>query len=542
VDPERNELRRGEEVQRLEPKVIEVLAHLAARPDRVVPRDELLAAVWPGVVVGDDALTQAIIKLRKALGDDAHRPKYIETISKRGYRLLAKVTDEDASAPALEPSRRRPLGAAQSIGLVVAGFAAAAALTAAVRMPWPLVPDTRGGAATGVSIPIVAVLPLANLGEEPKREYFSDGVTEDIIAALGRFSGVRVMSRNAVQSFKGKVPPLQAIREQLGVRYIVQGSVRESAGKLRVAVELSDAEKGVLLWADRYDGEGSELFAIQDRIVRNIVGTLHVKLTQIEQARVFSKPTESLEAYDLMLRAKSLVGQYERRNNREARQLLARAAELAPGFTEVAIVLGEAEIQRALYGWVEDPAEPMKRAEELAMNVLNSPDSRNHARAHYLLSRIYSNVGRSEDALVEAERAVEGNPSDSTALYWRGVSLLYVGKVHEGLAVMEAARRLDPLLNEGNGFNLTMGYFTAGRYRESLELADQLALRFPRDIALHTIRAANYSELGDLEKARAAAEQVRRLNPYFNVEFTGTRFVNPEHRRKLQEALRKAGL
>jgi tetratricopeptide (TPR) repeat protein len=184
----------------------------------------------------------------------------------------------------------------------------------------------------------------------------------------------------------------------------------------------------------------------------------------------------------------------------------------------------------------------MRQAEELAKRILNRPDTRGHPRAHYLLSRVYSNVGRSEDALAEAERAIEGNPSDSTTLYWRGVSLLYVGKVDEGLAVMESARRLDPLLNEGNGFNLTMGYFTAGRYRESLELADQLAVRFPRDLALHTIRAANYSALGDLEKARAAAEEVRRLNPYFNVDFTGQRFVNPAHRQKLQDALRKAGL
>jgi tetratricopeptide (TPR) repeat protein len=184
----------------------------------------------------------------------------------------------------------------------------------------------------------------------------------------------------------------------------------------------------------------------------------------------------------------------------------------------------------------------MTRAEEHANRVLASTDASGRARAHYLLSRVYSNIGRSADALAQAERAVAANPSDSVALYWHGVSLLYVGKVDEALATMEAARRLDPLLNEGNGFNLTMGYFTAGRYRESLALADTLVVRFPRDVALHTIRAANLSQLGDAEKAREAADQVRRLNPYFSVEFVGSRFVNPEHRVKLQEALREAGL
>src|SRR5688572_330421 len=277
VDPARNELRRDGEAVRLEPKAIEVLAYLARRPGEVIGREELLGAVWPGVVVGDDVLTQAIIKLRKALGDDAHRPRYIETISKRGYRLIASV--EDASSPVgLSPGgealpqrpaatgdRARPR-AALALILGLALVALVPIIGKHVRMPWPLASDTRGAGSN--AMPVVAILPLANLSGDPTRDYFSDGMTEDLINGLGRFANLRVMSRAAVQGFKGAAATPQAIRTELGARYVVQGSVRESAGRVRVAIALSDAEAGTQLWSEQYEGEGAQVFDIQDRIVR----------------------------------------------------------------------------------------------------------------------------------------------------------------------------------------------------------------------------------------------------------------------------------
>src|SRR5688572_27529324 len=188
----------------------------------------------------------------------------------------------------------------------------------------------------------IAVMPFANQSGDPKRDYFSDGITEDIINALGRFSGVMVMSRNAVQAYKGR--PGAEVSRELGVRYIAQGSVRQADGKLRVVVELSDADKGTQLWSERYEGAGAEVFEIQDRIVSNIVGALAVKLTRIEQQRVSAKPTDSLEAYDLVLRARSLIDRHERSSNREARALLAQAEKLAPDYAEIPAALCEAEL------------------------------------------------------------------------------------------------------------------------------------------------------------------------------------------------------
>ena len=538
LDAERNELARDGQSVRLEPKVIEVLAFLAQRPGRVVPREELLSAVWPGVVVGDDTLTQAIIKLRKALGDDAHRPRYIETISKRGYRLIAPV-EESSPETAGGTKTRMPRRGAGAVILGLALVAAALVVGKSVRMPWPLATDTRGVAQP--SIPLIAVLPFTNLSGDAKRDYFSDGITEDIITGLGRFSGVRVMSLNAVEEFKGKPATLSALQSQLGARYIVKGSVREADRSVRVVLELSDAEKGVVLWSERIDGEGAQIFEIQDRIVRNLVGALHVQLTQIEQQRVFSRPTESLEAYDLVLRARSLLGQLDRRANREARALLAKAEALSPNYGEVLTALGEAETQRALYGWVESPTDSMRRAEELARRTLATSDTRTHVRAHVLLSSIYSNLGRFEESLQHADLALALNPSDAAALWRRAGCLLFTGKVDEAIAAHETARRFQPGMG-GNASNFAYAYYIAGRYADALALAETMITRYPENVTLNAIRAASLAQLGRDTEARRAADQVRRISPAFQVNNFALRFVEAKHLAKIHEGLIKAGL
>ena len=200
----------------------------------------------------------------------------------------------------------------------------------------------------------IAVLPFANQSGDAKRDYFSEGVTEDIINALGRFSGVMVIAHNTVRLFKGRDVPQREISRELGVRYIVQGSVREADGMLRVAVELSDADKGTLLWSERYQGVGGEVFSIQDRIVKDIVGALAVKLTRLEQQRISAKPGESLEAYELVLQARELLNQDERSANRGARELLERATSLAPNYAEAYLAMSEASYQRSSPGWTED--------------------------------------------------------------------------------------------------------------------------------------------------------------------------------------------
>jgi TolB-like protein/class 3 adenylate cyclase len=387
----------------------------------------------------------------------------------------------------------------------------------------------------------LAVLPFANHSADRGRDFFSDGVTEDIINALGRFSAMRVIAYNTVQAYKMRVATPEQIMRELGVRYLVQGSVREHEGALRVGVELSDAAKGTLLWSERYDGQGRDVFAIQDRIVRDIAGTLAVKLTAIELQRAAAKPPERLEAYELVLRARELLRGVERSPNREARALVAQAIKLSPSYAEAHAASAYAEFQRAVFGWMEDPADGLRRAEEAARRALAVDDPGANARAFAMLGNIHTFTGNYEEALDAAERAIRLNGSDAMAHSLRGGVLLWTGRIEDSIAASEAARRFDPRLSSEGMFFLALAYYLSGRYREAAQTAAAVEPN-SRTPFLHAVHAGALAQLGDSEGARRAADEVRRQSPFFEVELFGQRLVNPAQRAKAQEGLRKAGL
>jgi TolB-like protein/DNA-binding winged helix-turn-helix (wHTH) protein/Flp pilus assembly protein TadD len=541
VDPALNEVRRGGEAVRLEPKAIEVLRYLAERPGQVVGREALLSAIWPGVVVGDDALTQAIIKLRRALGDDAHSPRYIETISKRGYRLIAGVIPSQGALPAASASRGASFRSRKKLAIaaaVILAVVAALALVAGLSGRWPIAPDGRSSL-TASSPPTIAVLPLSNLSGDVRRDYFSDGLTEDLINALGRFSALRVLSRNAVEPFRTRVVTPQAVGRELGARYVLKGSVREGGGRLRVVVELSDAAKGTVLWSDRYEGEGRDVFDIQDRIVTQIAGTLAVKVTQLERDRISKMPVQNLEAHDLVLRARSLFHLVTRETNRQARELLARAVKLEPEYAEAFVALAQAEYLRGDQGWVEDVEASLRRAEDYARRALNLPDAGAHARAHALLAKALAHRWKLDEALAEADRAVALNPSDANALNSRGAILVWMGRAEEGTAVLEASHRFDPSLDNAM---LPMGYYLLRRYRDAVAAADARIARSPEVVFVRAVRVAALGQLGEIEEAARAVEELRRRAPFARAENFGLNLRKPEDVARLHEGLRKGGL
>jgi TolB-like protein/DNA-binding winged helix-turn-helix (wHTH) protein len=568
IDAGAGELRRGRESLRVEPKVAEVLVYLARRAGQVVSRDELLTAVWPGVVVGDDALTQAIIKLRKALDDDARRPVYIETLAKRGYRLIApvaRVTEAGGAPPAAppaaaaegtaspptaapspaaaSPARRRPSRLAV-LGCGLAALAIAAGLAVGIYRdsPWPIGSESTARA-TAETLPVVAVLPLTNQSGDPRREFFSDGVTDDIIHALGRYSGLRVISSNSVQQFKQRKATPQIVRDELGARYVVTGGVREADGQLRVAVELSDAQTARVLWSERFDRDGKGVFEVQDSIVQSVVGALAIKVTKLESERAATRPPSRLEAYDLVLLARSLEARSERAANRRGRALIAKARELAPDYAMVYVVESELEVQRADQGWMEDPAQGLALAERAARHALTIDDPGANARAHAQLARIHAFRGEYDQALAESDRAIALNPSDTFIAEVRGQTLLWLGRFEEAITLLESARRLDPVGRSSPVRHVIVGaYFASERYPEALAACERGLADHPNLTLLHAMRAAVLAQLGRLEEARQSAAEVRRLQPNFPVAELGGRFVDPAPRERLQAALRKAGL
>jgi len=432
--------------------------------------------------------------------------------------------------PGEEPPHLRLRGWRGAIAAVLAAAALAAAWWMA---PWVREP-AEASAAT------IAVLPFANQSGDPKREYFSDGVTEDIINALGRFSELRVMSHSAVQAYKAAPTPPEQIGRELGVRYLVRGSVRESGGRVRVGVELSEASSGRLLWSERYDAEGKEVFEVQEKIVGNVAGTLAVKLTAFEQQRAAAKGPDSMEAYDLVLRARELIARGDRVSNREARALLARALELEPRYAEAYTWLAEAELQRAAYGWIESPQEALRRTEEHARAALAINDPGSNARAHSMLGALHSFTGNFHAALAESERAIALNPSDAFAHAQRGNVLLWLGRIEDSIEASETARRFEPRLTSLRAFNLVLAHFLAGRPDAAVRVCEGY-LGVDR-AELHAVCAAALAEVGQVDRARAAAADAQRLQPFFDVSSFGGRFVDPALAEKARDGMRKAGL
>ena len=426
--------------------------------------------------------------------------------------------------------KRLPLGRRGAIAAVLAAAALAGGWWAAqwVREP------AEAAAAT------IAVLPFANQSGDPKREYFSDGVTEDIINALGRFSELRVMSHSAVQPYKAAPTLPEQIGRELGVRYLVRGSVRQDGTRVRVGVELSEAASGRLLWSERYDAEGKEVFEIQERIARNVAGTLAVKLTGLEQQRAAGKRPESMEAYDLVLRAREHIARAERAGNREARILLARAVQLEPRYAEAYTWLAEAELQRAAYGWIENPEEALRRTEEHARAALAINDPGSNARAHSMLGALHSFTGNFHAALAESERALALNPSDAFAHAQRGNVLLWLGRIEDSIKASETARRFEPRLTSLRAFNLVLAYFLAGRADEAVAVCESY-LGVDR-AELRAVCAAALAEAGYAERAREAAAETKRLHPFFDVQEFGGRLADPALAEKARAGMRRAGL
>lgn len=455
-----------------------------------------------------------------------------------------------------DPARAagRLSGAARALrrwGALAAGIAAvvviAGALVVFTGLPdklGTLAPGSRvaGQQATEPERAAIAVLPFSDQGGDTRREYFSDGLTEDVINALGRFSSIQVSAYNAVQPYKNRNSSNEEIGRELGVRYVAQGSVRRTDSRLRVSIQLSDTATGTLLWSDRYDEDIGKVFEIQDRIATNIVGVLAVKLTRLEQQRSFAKPTDSLEAYDLVLRARALLNRVERSANLEARALLEKAIQLAPQYAEAYVVFSVAEYYRGVFGWVEDVEDAVRRSERLAKHALALDDPGAHARAYASLATAYAFLQRLDEALTAADRALELNPSDFVSYETRGSVLLWLGKVEEAIAAKETALRFNPRLEPSSGVSFALAYYIAGRYRDAVALADPLLVRAPQNVFLHAVRAAALAQLGEMEEAKRATQRVQALSPFFQVEVFGSRFVKPEHRAKIQEGLRKAGL
>ena len=388
--------------------------------------------------------------------------------------------------------------------------------------------------------PSIAVLPFENMTGDPKQEYFADGFTEQIITSLSKISSLFVISRNSTFTYKGKPVKVQQVSEELGVRYVLEGSVQKISSRIRINVQLIDAISGRHLWAESYDRDLKDIFGLQDEVILKITSAMSVNLTAGEQARAWAEGTKSLEAY-----LKFMQGREYLRGNRESNALARRLAEetiaLDPKYANAYALLG-ATHWKDVYLGTSRPKESIAKAIELTQKALAMNGSLADARSR--LGVLYSWSGRYDEGIAEAERGVELDPNSGDANFFLAMVLRYAGKSKEAIPVIRKALRLEPMAPDIYVQNLALLYFQTGDCREAIAACEKGLKRQPDDLNSHVIMAAVYGSCGREKEARKEAAEVLRINPKFTVESYAAilPYKNPSDRDRTAQGLRKAGM
>lgn len=500
VDPALDEICKEGRTIKLEPKSMQLLICLAERAGEVLSVDELLDLVWKNVVVSPDSVYAAVAALRRTLGDDPKTPRYIANVARRGYRLIAPVS------------------------------------------PW-VDPPTDSTANASVAPPMgdkpsIAVTPFLNLSGDPEQEYFSDGVTADIITELSRWRRISVRSRSASFRYRGPAVDVKQVARELDVRFVVEGSVRRTGERIRISAQLIDAATGGHIWSEKFDQGLDEIFSVQDRVVQTIVSTLVGRLEASDTERARRKPPLSLAAYECVLKANSLSWD-DPEGESEAARLVEKAIALDPGYALAYAVLAALSYSQ----WADGPknsAAALERGYVLAMRAveLDAGESTclailGHANLH---RRSY------ELAVQYSRRAVEINPTSQWNAADLGSILVYAGEPQEGLTWLARSREIDPYFDQAWCWRSAgLACMILGRYADALLMFNRERLRTYFHAALI---AGCHAKLGDLQLAETNAVDCLSMKSDFSVARFVSKlpFKNPADADQLGTSLRLAGL
>ena len=479
IDPERRELHRGLELVPVEPQVFDLLVHLMRNRDRVISKDELIETIWGGRIVSEATIDSRVKAARQAVGDSGVTQRIIRTSPRKGVRFIADVREQPV------PSEPGPA----LIGIDTASL--------------PL-PDK----------PSLAVLPFQNLSGDPEQEYFADGVVEEIITALSRTGWLFVIARNSSFTYKGQAHDIRRVGRELGVRHVLEGSVRRSGNRVRVTGQLNDTITGAHIWADRFDSEFTDIFELQDQITESVVCALEPNLRRAEIARAMAKPTENLDAYDLYLRALPLVYAQAEPSNRTAMTLLRQALAIDPGYLRAKGLLANAYHQRVYQGWAEpgerETAVALAR-EILATGMEDDPDALRNAGLVISFC-----AADSLAAFTALNRALMLHPNSAPTLSRLGFAHVQsLDDPEPAIGYFERAMRLSPVDPEFGMMlaGIAMAHNRAKRFDKALPYAQRAVEEVPRFAGAH--RAVIYAlvSLGRMEEARAAAARLLAVQP-----------------------------
>jgi len=389
--------------------------------------------------------------------------------------------------------------------------------------------------------PSLAVLPFTNMSSDAEQEYFSDGITEDLITDLSKISGLFVISRNSVFTYKGKAMKVEQVGQELGVRYVLEGSIRKAGNRVRITAQLIDATSGFHTWAERYDRDLQDIFAVQDEVTQQIVAALKVKLTMVEQSRLGRQPTTNLEAYDHYLRGLELYAQRTREANTQARQMFERAVALDPQFATAYAFLGRTYLMELIYQWNQDPG-VLEQVVLFGQKAVALDDSQ--PTAHETLALAYLGGKQHAQAIAEAEKAITLDPNYADAYVTLADVLCFAGQPEPAAGLVEQAMRLNPLYPPFYLWSLGHTQRLLGRLEEAVTTLRKLATRNPDHLTAHVLLTATYSELGREEEARAEAAEILRITPNYSLAIVQERvpYKDATLLDRQLAAMRKAGL
>ena len=509
VDTDRRELRRDGELQSIEPQVFDLLEFLIRNRDRVVSRDDLLATVWKGRIVSESTLTSRINAARAAIGDNGQDQRLIRTALRKGVRFVGAAREEQKpdAATATSSVAERP------------------------RSTLPL-PDK----------PSIAVLPFTNVGGDPEQDYFADGISEDVITDLSKLRWLFVIARNSSFTYKGKAVDVRQVGRELGVRYVLEGSVRKGGTRIRTSAELIDAETGKHLWADRYDRDLTDIFSLQDEITRKVVSSIEPKLLEAESTRSQYRSPEDLGAWDMLIRASFLFWRLTKDESQAAivilKQLVQRYPLYAPGHSMLAFVL----LVSRQGGWhLMEPQ--VTQAASLAARAVELDDS--DPWAHFALGFVAFTRRRTDEAVEEFQRALDLNPNFAAAHGFLGCALAFDGRSDQAVDHVEQAIRMSPYDPQNALLNaaLAAAHYQAGRYAEAVNFGRKaIQQRFELTNG-HRIYAASLAQVGRIDDARAALARLQELHPENSIAWIERNVpYTPGPMAKFLEGFRKMGL
>src|SRR5437870_1144587 len=509
VEPDLNQLSAPGKAVKVEPKAMAVLLHLANRPGQVVSRETLLSDVWPGVVVGDDSLTQVVIKLRKALGDDPDRPTYIQTVTKRGYRLVAPVLRPAGTAA--PPVRRRPHGVRWIAG------AAALALLIATGLWWSTGQQARrlspgpDLAADAAQPPTLAIAPFEALSKDSQELLLARGITADLLTDLSKSSGLSVIGFSPMDG-----RPRSEVSSHAESRYLVSGTVQRIEERLRLHVFLTEQGTGRQLWSERFDRSLTDLFAIQDELGPKIVRMLPAKVSEAELRRMAQRHTRNLQAYEHFQHGQAALLVRQKSGNETARQMFRRAIDLDKTFARAYSGLALTYAADYRNQWTADAAGALEPAFELARtaNEIN-PDI---PETYWTLAYVHAQRREHQQALKHLERSVTLYPSFADGYALMASVKTFAGQPAASIPLMRTAMRLNP--RSGYLYFLVLGraYFFLGDLEQARLNLEESLKRNPEYLETHVYLAALEVASGGTPSAGWEADQIRALEPAFSAQ------------------------